>query len=393
MRLCSYILVLLLSFIASTLVAQEKVLIEPSEFAVDTLVDGETVDIPLKLTNTTDQHIVILGIGTRSMARFDWTGSQWIAPGKSGTVKFTFRPAMPWIDRDILIKTTAGDYSMHVTGISLEPVKTMTKGNMKETVYYHNGQAMYEYRTLGALYKGSSPTQSPYHGYLEWYRDGKLKMEATLEKGIYVATYYHHNGEKKAEGAFKGSVTDPEQQGLWIRYHSNGQKAAEGFYKNGVRKGVWQEWHANGALLSRAEYGVTKGKRTYKIQLTGGATVPGVGIRAKGKLLGSYPKWYEEYYMNGKRKYDFVFFGKNDGNGLFSAWYRDGQMSAQRFIKKEEKGVDRLWCRDGTALREFNSFRGLDTIVEPYPEGCEQTLNMLDFAPRLATGPLYDPLF
>ena len=45
-----------------------------------------------------------------------------------------------------------------------------------------------------------------------------------------------------------------KKYGFWTYWHENGQKKAEGHYQNGKQKGLWIEWDENGKEVSRKEF-------------------------------------------------------------------------------------------------------------------------------------------
>ena|GEM_PF-5157932 len=56
--------------------------------------------------------------------------------------------------------------------------------------------------------------------YLEWYKDGNLKIEGHYVKG--------------------------KKNGLWTYYYSNGNKSNRGKYSKDKKKGKWEHWSEKG---------------------------------------------------------------------------------------------------------------------------------------------------
>ncbi|MCB1171567.1 MAG: toxin-antitoxin system YwqK family antitoxin [Leptospiraceae bacterium] len=108
-----------------------------------------------------------------------------------------------------------------------------------------------------------------------WYSNGKLMARGPYDgarQGNW--TFYHSNGQKKAEGQFKngkmtgkwvfyytdgvkkseGEYTNNYKEGQWVLFDSKGRKTSEGPYRGGYKHGTWTEYYPGGGIFSKGEY-------------------------------------------------------------------------------------------------------------------------------------------
>ena len=71
--------------------------------------------------------------------------------------------------------------------------------------------------------------------------------EAACPPGQDLRTDRSSNGQVEARGCVgRGADGNYRRQGPWTYWHENGQKKAEGAYKNGKPEGPWTFWDENG---------------------------------------------------------------------------------------------------------------------------------------------------
>jgi len=76
--------------------------------------------------------------------------------------------------------------------------------------------------------------------------------------------FFHPNGQKEAEGAYKDGniggekgntgITRDGRDGKWLFWHKNGQKMQEGAYNNGKSEGLTTNWYENGKKQTEGNY-------------------------------------------------------------------------------------------------------------------------------------------
>jgi len=79
-----------------------------------------------------------------------------------------------------------------------------------------------------------------------WHANGSRKYQGAfkIDQAVGVHTWWHPNGHKRLEGEFVNGKED----GRWTWWHVNGQKRQSGIYLVGQKIGEWVEWDMSGKL-------------------------------------------------------------------------------------------------------------------------------------------------
>ena len=67
---------------------------------------------------------------------------------------------------------------------------------------------------------------------------------------FYKKELYYPDGQLQSRGGFIDGV----KHGLWEQWHENGNKSMEEHYKMGERKGLYKSYFPNGELLEEEEF-------------------------------------------------------------------------------------------------------------------------------------------
>ena len=94
--------------------------------------------------------------------------------------------------------------------------------------------------------KAAEPKEYIKETQVEYYPDGKLKLEGNTVNGKAhgVWKYYYENGFVWSEGKFRHGV----REGNTKIYYENGKKRMQGQYKEGSQSGWWLVWNKDGSF-------------------------------------------------------------------------------------------------------------------------------------------------
>ena len=196
----------------------------------------------------------------------------------------------------------------------------------------------YEQRYGGGIYKdyevkwdGDTPVKDGY--YKEYYKDGKIKVEATYKNGIIEGEYntFYKTGQLETQVSYRNGG---EREGEYKEWYKNGQLIVQTSYRNDEREGEEKKWYENGRMRL---------KRTYK----------------KGIIYGEVTEWSE----NGKIIKKLVY---NDKGELMSYKKFGKHFLSQEgnfsYTDTRKTGTIKFYDEDGNLKKERH-------IDEPYEEG------------------------
>ncbi len=127
-------------------------------------------------------------------------------------------------------------------------------GNLLSTVKYVNGEKEKKAEALSQLEVRT-----------EYYKDGKIKIQATYNKkgvpegimrqydenGKVKKAYIFRNGYKIAEGIFTDAG---EREGFWKEYYFDGSLKAVGNFHKDLKTGLWKYYYPDGTLEETGKY-------------------------------------------------------------------------------------------------------------------------------------------
>lgn len=360
----------------------------PKKITVDSMTFGEEVLVTVPLNNSSTKAVDIMLVTGPFSKVYKWSGDSRVAPGGKGEIVFIYEPLLGKIDHDVFIYTVGHKHAIRLTGNCENGKSSESENGKVRTISHLNGQKMKEYRDLRSNTSKPRPETASQRSLTTWYRNGQKRMVAATTGNEWKVSFFHPNGQKAGLGMWKGKPTQPKYTGEWTTWHDNGKIESKGKYKNGFRIGYWEFFYPDGTLKSRARYKKSSGFKSFNASEKEAAAKANIQVKG-GYRKGSHPLWYEEYYPDGQKKFDFTFIGKDESNGMFSAFFPNGQLNSQRFIKKGKTSIDRLFCEDGIALYDRNEHRSVDIKADNVSVACKGTINLLEYAPRLSEGILF----
>jgi antitoxin component YwqK of YwqJK toxin-antitoxin module len=206
-----------------------------------------------------------------------------------------------------------------------------------------------------------------------YFPDGSLCLETNFKDGMLDGDYI----SKKEDGFFtaKGHFDNHKKNGLWTTYHhKNNQIYRIEMFENGVHKGNYGEWEADGfqkqeridntenkqiedysyyksgmKLMHVTPYG-RENTDTYQYDTSG-------YLKKTKLLMGDNPKNYTrtEYHPNGNRA-SVLSVIDNERDGIYWAWYEDGRMKTEiHFENNKREGEAISWDKEG--IKTVNYFK------------------------------------
>jgi antitoxin component YwqK of YwqJK toxin-antitoxin module len=133
-----------------------------------------------------------------------------------------------------------------------------------------------------------------------------------------------HQLRSKAGGLEQWCVDASDQNnGPSVVYFPNRTRLSEGAYQNGVRSGMWQEWHSNGQLKMRGSY--TKGQRASAWQWWDlGGRIYQEGAYIDGQQYGRWVVYFETGRVQSEGEYQ-----AGEQHGFWNQWHENGRKSAE----------------------------------------------------------------
>lgn len=149
------------------------------------------------------------------------------------------------------------------------------------------------------------------------------------------ATYYHANGQVRAEGRH----SDGRRVGRWQGWHANGERAYTGKYQGGLRTGMWRFHDEAGQPIERLT-----GQYQFISQEDPHGMTRSMGYRVDGKPQGD---WRVDWYNGKLLACGSIVDGRREG--WWRVWHPNGLpaplLGSGRFVEGrwQEPVPDELW--------------------------------------------------
>lgn len=225
-------------------------------------------------------------------------------------------------------RTKNGPQRTYYADGSLHVVKNLKSGipHGIETTWDNKGN-----KTLELSYSNGK-TEG---GETRW-EDGQMVLRGTWKEGLRAGLWeeWHRNGKPKSRGEYAIDADGKSyRSGRWTTWADNGQKTSEGDYLVGARSGEWTEWYASGQIKQQGAYGTEK--------LSDGS-------EAVDRRVGLWTEWHENGQPKSKGHW-----ANGAEQGEWQEWYESGQ---KRFegVRVDGRSVSgTTWHPSGEIARTF----------------------------------------
>ncbi len=186
--------------------------------------------------------------------------------------------------------------------------------------------------------------------------DGNYRLQGKWE-------WFHENGQKEAEGAFKDGSAGGEKDkagipkggrhGGWVFWHENGQKAEEANYLDGKQQGLARTWYDNGQKSGEATMKDDKEEGVVTKWYKSGQKRSEAAFKS-GKQEGPSIGWYESGRKSDEGKYK-----NGEAEGVLTEWYENGTKKSEETYKEGSlEGALTLWYENGQKQAEAQFHAG-----------------------------------
>lgn len=330
-----------------------NVVLSDTLLELNNVVHTEVVTLNLGIENSTGFPLEVIEVNNNraKKVRLPWEGDALMQVGESQNLLILFKVPEGQFHQVIAVETNMGKKLVHIKGNAAAPVKVGSPpGARKWKSTYPDGK---NFSLLEDTRKGGSPSDNMSKKKFRityFYRNGeKQAIIERLGPNRFSKEEYFPNGKLLAKGEFSGTLERQLKEGEWKTYHANGQLASSGKFKYGLKKGYHQEWYSSGAERTKARY------TTQRMSMNDRDNEAVVVKRQ------SIADWFEMFYPDGTKKYDFR---KIKKGGIYFAWYPNGQLAHMRFDKKagnaDGNQINKQYCYDGTVILEKDEYRGTE---------------------------------
>ena len=177
--------------------------------------------------------------------------------------------------------------------------------------------------------------------------DGKLVV---YHKGSNVRKEVEHYSEGKPTGS-------------WTKRLPNKQVIERYNYLNGVRHGVFNEYHENGARATKGSYLEGQLHGAF-LEFTKLGRMKRSILYDKGKKIGIARSWYS----TGGRQNNLSRNEKGRLDGRWQAWHENGQIKTRREYREGLLLSAKTWCEEGIEMEE-QVRDGNGILMEILPDG------------------------
>lgn len=169
--------------------------------------------------------------------------------------------------------------------------------------------------------------------------DSQMVLRGTWKEGLRSGIWeeWHLNGKPKSHGEYAVDTDSnvSNRNGRWTTWADNGQKTSEGDYVMGARSGPWAEWYASGQKKLQGQYGTEK--------LSDGS-------EAVDRRIGIWTEWHENGQPKSKGEW-----ANGAEQGEWQEWFDDGQKHFEG-MRVDGRGVSGTsWNRNGEIARTFKA--------------------------------------
>lgn len=240
--------------------------------------------------------------------------------------------------------------------VGFQLVRAYQSKNGPQREYYNDG-SLHTLKTLnGGILHGIEATWDPKgNKTLElFYMNGKpdgtetrwddsqMVLRGTWKDGLRTGVWeeWHRNGKPKSRGeyAINADASASNRNGRWTIWAENGQKISEGNYVAGARNGAWSEWYPSGQIKQQGQYGTEK--------LSDGS-------QAIDRRVGLWTEWYENGQMASKGEW-----ANGAKQGDWQEWFDNGQKRFEGRLVDGRGASGTRWNHNGDIVRTFKKEKG-----------------------------------
>ena len=361
MRFNTSILLPLLAFLLSFQagLAQDAPRVTPQQMDLEQVLNRQEVIFTVTVSNPAEKPLFIQEVNFKSGRLPYWEGPLFLSAAGSATFTFYYTPRrIGAINDTISLQTSQGELLLHLAGECIDPTDQNSPTANQVTYHYPSGERYETFELIEAVKGPFNALKAAAVNYTQWHKNGKISVKSVYNKGLHTQQRFRPDGTLIASYQFKGTFVTPNYTGNYTTYFTNGTKAALQQFKKGLTKGLKTTWYADGTLRTKAMFRVN-------------AKTP-------------YVSWFEAWYPSKKQLFSAFYTDKKNQHGLYNAWYESGQINAQYFNKRGKISLDRLFCEDGTVIKDLNrhqgkSFEADKTALSP---ACKATFSYLNFLPK-----------
>lgn len=194
-----------------------------------------------------------------------------------------------------------------------------------------------------------------------------------LKEGPYVE--FHASGAVRTRAEFKKGL----KNGRFVRFHENGKKESEGFFKDDLQHGDWTRWHESGQKRDEGKWKNDRPNGIWRAWNPGG-TPAFEGRFDQGAREGEWTFWHES-----GRKKELVLFKNGKRVCLISGWDESGKKVSET-QDLLEKGCSGIATREGFHWNLMQVFSISAAAPIGYVGGGDSSGFGLGWAPLYQTG-------